>query len=332
MLLLLGMNNTWAGGGNRTGTGGASELLIPVGTRGIAMGEADVSTAMGLEALWFNPAGVATMKNSASVVFSHMTYIADIGVEYGAVAANFEGFGIVTLSLKSLAVGDIKVTTTQNTDGTGETFSPQHLVAGLSYSKQLTEKIGVGITGNLISEKLGQVSATGFAFNIGVIYSDLVGINGLNFGLVMKNIGPQMKFDGAGLYTQANVTDYNRPPGFYKIDAAPFEMPSTFELGVGYLPKFNEQNVVHISGNFAHNNFSGDEYKMGGEYGYNDLIFIRVGYKFSPKNQSEEYIYGLTAGFGVNYQIEGIQLKVDYAFRDVKYFGGNHVFSIALGF
>lgn len=332
MLLLLGLSNTFAGGGNRTGTGGAAELLIPVGTRGMAMGESDVATARGLDALFFNPAGVADMKNSASVLFSHMTYIADIGVEYGAVSANFEGFGVLTLSLKSLSVGDIKVTTTENTDGTGEVFTPQHLIAGLSYSRQLTERIAVGFTGNLISEKLGQVSATGFAFNIGVLYSNLIGVNGLSFGLVMKNIGPQMKFDGAGLYTQAIVNDYNRPPGFYKIDAAPFEMPSTFEIGMGYMPKFNEQNVIQLAGTFVHNNFSGDEYKFGAEYGYNDLVFIRGGYKLSPTDQKDDYIFGLTAGIGINYQVEGIQLKVDYAFRDVKFFGGNHVFSVGLGF
>ncbi len=42
------------------------------------------------------------MNNSASVMFSHMSHIADIGVEYGAVSTNFEGFGVVSLSLKSL--------------------------------------------------------------------------------------------------------------------------------------------------------------------------------------------------------------------------------------
>ena len=35
-ILLLAVNNVFAGGGKRTGTAGASELLIPVGPRGIA--------------------------------------------------------------------------------------------------------------------------------------------------------------------------------------------------------------------------------------------------------------------------------------------------------
>lgn len=76
----------------------------------------------------------------------------------------------------------------------------------------MTERIAVGLTGNFLSEKLGNVSASGFALNVGVIYNDLADINGLSIGVVMKNIGPEMEYDGSGLYTQASVTDLNRPP------------------------------------------------------------------------------------------------------------------------
>ena len=331
-ILLLVMGNAFAGGGNRTGTGGASELLIPIGARGISMGDANVSTTTGVDALFWNPAGSAKMENSASVVFSHMNYIADIGVEYGAVSANFEGLGVLSFSLKSLSVGNILVTTTQNPDGTGETFSPQNLVAGITYARQLTERIAVGITTNLVTETLGSVSATGVAFNIGVMYDNLVDVPGLSFGVVMKNVGPQMKFSGSGLDYPASVQDLSRPPGFVKIDAAAFELPSTFELGVGYKPQFNEQNTLQLAGTFVHNNFSGDEYKLGAEYAYDNTVFLRGGYTLSPKDQTDEYLYGPTAGLGLNYQMQGIGIKVDYAYRYVKFFDANHVFSVGLAF
>jgi hypothetical protein len=330
--LLLALDASFAGGGNRTGTGGATQLLIPVGPRGIAMGESNVATAYGVEALFWNPAGVAKLQGSAGVMFSHMSYIADIGVEYGVVSANFEGFGIMSLSLKSISVGDIAVTTTQNPDGTGDTFTPQMITAGLSYSRQLTERISVGLTANFITETLGEVSASGLAFNVGVIYDNLADLNGLSFGIVMKNIGPQMKYDGSGLLTLADVTDYSRPPQYYKIDSAPFEMPSTFELGLGYKPVIDEMNSLQFSGTFQNNNFSGDEYKLGAEYGYNNTFFVRGGYQFAPDVESENYLYGFTAGAGINYQLEGIDLKIDYAYRDAQYFDGNHIFAVSLGF
>ncbi len=331
-ILLLGVNSIYAGGGVRNGTGGATELLIPVGTRGIAMGGANVATATGIEALFWNPAGSAYMSNSATIMFSHMNYIADIGIEYGAASANFEGFGIVSMQIKSLNIGSINVTTNDQPDGTGQTFTPQMLVAGATYSRQLTDRIAIGITANYISETLDLVSASGFAINAGVLYKDLGDISGLSFGLVMKNIGPQMAYSGSGLLVKSAPQGYNQPANYYSIDAASFNLPSSFELGFGYTPVLDDMNALNISASFQNNNFSGDIYNVGAEYGYNKMFFIRGGYSMSPSNQDPNYIYGFTAGAGINYDLSGLNLKVDYAFRAVKYFSGNHVFSVSLGF
>jgi len=325
-ILLLAVD-TFAGGGKRTGTAGAAELMIPVGPRGIAMGESNLVNTTGIEALYWNPAGVSHMQGNADVMFSHMSYIADIGVDYGAVAANFEGFGTIALSIKSLAIGDIPVTTTVNPDGTGETFSPTFIVAGLSYSKMLTEAISVGITGNFVSERMADVSASGFAIDFGVIYQNLADVNGLSIGVVLKNLGTDMKFDGSGMYQQTVVGGVAR---LTKIDAAAFEMPFNFQLAVGYNPVVDEQNSLLFTGLYQNNNFLGDEYKLGGEYGYNDLFFVRAGYLLSP--QSDEYVYGFTGGAGINYEVEGFGFKVDYAYREVEFFDGNHVFALTLGF
>ncbi len=260
--LLLMLDVAYAGGGNRIGTAGAAELLIPVGPRGIAMGEANAATSYGLESLFWNPAGVAKMNNSSQLIFSHMSYIADIGVEYGAVAANFEGFGALALSIKALSVGDIPVTTTQNPDGTGATFSPQMIVAGLSYSRQLTDNISVGLTSNFISETMGNVSANGVAFDVGVIYDNLADLPGFSLGVVLKNIGPQMTYDGTGLLVLASdVSDLKRPPAYYSVNAAPFELPSNFQLALGYKWAFDESDGLQFSGIYQNNNFSGDEAK-----------------------------------------------------------------------
>jgi len=333
VLALLLTLDVYAGGGNRTGTGGAAQLLIPVGPRGIAMGEANLAVAQGIESIFWNPAGVANMQNSTSVMFSHMSYLADIGVEYGAVATNIEGFGVVALSLKSLGIGDILVTTTTDPDGLGgAVFSPQMLTAGLTYSRQLTERISVGLTANLITETLGDASSTGFGFNVGVIYNTLADIKGLSIGIAMKNVGPQMQYDGSGMLVLSSVQDQNRSPQYTKIEAAKFDLPSSFEMGVGYKAEFDEQNAIQLAGVFLNNNFSEDEYKFGAEYGFNNQFFARLGYQFAPDIDSEQYLYGLTAGAGVNVNLDGILLRVDYAYRTAQYFDGNHVFALSVGF
>jgi hypothetical protein len=329
-LLLLAFD-VYAQGGKRTGTGGASHLLIPVGPRGIAMGEANVSTSSGIESLFWNPAGVAKMDGSTDILFSHMSYIADIGVEYGALAANFEGFGVVTFSLKALSIGDIQITTTDNPDGTGEVFTPTMITAGLGFSRLLTENISVGLTANFISERIADVSASGVAFDVGVIYDNLAAVNGLSIGFVLKNFGPDMQYTGPGLIAQGQLDGLNRPPNFYTIEAAKFELPSNFQIAVGYKPVVDEVNSLQFSGTYMNNNFSGDEYKLGGEYGYNNNFFVRAGYQFAP-DISDEYIYGFTAGVGVDYNVEGFGFKVDYAYRDVEFFDGNHIIALTLGF
>jgi hypothetical protein len=339
-VILLGVNSVFAGGGSRNGTGGASELIIPVGAHGIALGGSSIATEYGLNALYWNPAGVAGMTNSVAAQFSHMNYIANIGVEYGAVGINFEGFGVIAIDIKSLNIGDIPITTNDQPDGTGQNFAPQFLVAGASFARQLTDRISIGLTLHYLSETIAQVSATGFAVNAGVQYKDLGDISGLNFGLVIKNIGPQMSFGGPGLLVKASPIGststpsdaFLRAPNFYSVNAAAFDLPSSIVIGMGYAPVIDDMNSLQLSGTFENNNFSGDLYNLGAEYGFNKMFFARAGYSISPKNQDANYIYGFSAGAGIAYDLGGVTLKVDYAYRSVKYFDANHVFEVALGF
>lgn len=333
LLLTLVANLALAGSGNRTGTNGAAELLIPVGTRFIGMGGSGIATATGVEALFWNPAGTARMTNSVSVYVSHMNYIADIGVDYGAVSANVEGFGVLSLNLKSLSIGSIPVTTTQNPDGTGQTFTPQFFTLGFTYSRQLSDRVSVGLTTNLISERMGEVSATGVGFNVGVVYDNLGSVDGLSMGVAVKNVGTQMTFGGSGLLTQATVSGQNRPPGFYEIQAASFELPSSIEFGMGYRRSFSGDNAVLLSGTFQSQNFTEDQYLVGVEYSYQDLFFVRGGYDFAQhQSDNNQFIFGPTFGAGVHSAVGSIDLAFDYAFRSVDVFSNNHVFSLTIGF
>lgn len=323
-----------AGGGRRNGTGGASELLIPVGARGIAMGSSTLSNSYGLEALFWNPANIARVgEYSTNVLFSHMEHIADIGVQYGAVSTDIESFGSLAFSIKSLSVGEIPITTVSNPDGTGAVFTPQFLTVGLTYARMLSDRVSVGLTANLVSEKIDLVSATGVAFNVGVSYSTFADIPGLNIAFVMKNVGPQMKFEGSGLLIPAETPDLTRSGQLYTIDAASFELPSALEIGMSYQHNINEQNALQVSGIFANNNFFGDELKGGLEYGYDNTFFIRAGYSFAYDLDSDYNTYGINGGVGLNYDIGGILLRVDYAYRAVQYegLGDNHIFSIGFG-
>ncbi|MCI0705915.1 MAG: PorV/PorQ family protein [Ignavibacteriae bacterium] len=320
----------------RVGTAAATELLIPVGGRDLAMGGASLANTSGIEAIHWNPAGLGHLSYGAEGMFSSMTYIADIGISYGAIGANVGEFGNIALSVKSLDFGDIPLTTQDDSEGRGgRIFSPTFVTVGLSYAKTLTDAIAVGTTVKLVSEQIDRASASGVAIDFGVQYHGLAGVQGLQMGVAVKNIGPQMKYDGTGLYQSAQAPGGNRPAQFFKIDAASNELPSVIEIGLGYSGTVSDNMQWTLNSSFTNNNLYLDEYRLGGEYGVKmeDLqLFGRAGVGMVPQAEDDEDIFGPTFGFGVGYLTGGINLTLDYAYRDTKYFDGNQVISLKLGF
>lgn len=332
LFLIITAGNIFAGGGTRNGTAGASQLLVPVGARGIALAGSSIINSNGVEAIYWNPANLARGEKSSSVMFSQMNYIADIGVSYGAVSTNLESFGAIGFSIKTFAIGEIPVTTVSSPDGTGQTFTPQYITIGLTYSKLLSDRISFGVTANYISEKIELVETTGLSFNVGISYQNLGNVEGLGFAVVLKNLGPQMKYDGSGLYVSASSLDLTRPTQLYKIDGQSFELPSTLELGLGYQLSINETNSLQLNGVFQNSNFYSDEYRLGAEYSYDNMFYVRGGYALLPDIDADDNIFGLTAGVGINYNLGGLGFKFDYAFRDTEFFEDNHVFTVQFDF
>ena len=124
VVLLFSAMSLSAGTSKRRGTAGAMELLIPVGSRGTALGGNFTAGISGIEAMYWNPAGMANTEKTAELLATRMNYIADINLNYVAVQGGFKSVGVFGLSLKSLDFGDIPVTTSYAPDGTGEVFSP----------------------------------------------------------------------------------------------------------------------------------------------------------------------------------------------------------------
>lgn len=320
----------------RTGTAAATELLIPVGARDLAMGGSTIATSNGVEAMYWNPAGLGRLKSSAEGMFSTMNYIADIGVSYGAVAAAFGELGVIGLSVKSLDFGDIALTTEDDPENvSGRFYSPTFVTVGLSYSRALTDAISFGTTVKIISEQIDRVGASGFALDLGVQYNTLAGISGLSLGVVVKNIGPQMKFDGSGLYRQGVASVGSRPAQMYKSEAGTFELPSLIEIGLAYGGATSQNVSYSVNGSFTNNNLYLDQYNLGGEVGYtweSLKVFGRAGMGLVPQADEKANIFGATFGGGVNYAASGIDITVDYAYRQVEFFDGNSVLSLKFGF
>ena len=333
IVLSLVAMNIYAGGGKRNGTGGAQELLIPVTAKGLAMSGGFTSGITGIDAIFYNPAGLSVSDKSAETMFSYMNYIADINFSFAAVAVHFDDFGSLGFSVRTLDFGDIPVTTVDNPEGTGATFSPAYVTVGVSYSNSLTDRIRVGVNINVISEKIMRTSASGVAFDAGIQYNGIGGIDGLKFGVSLKNLGPSMAFDGSDLDRRATDAESKRGLNFYRINSAEFELPSQLELGVAYEQRFGNNYKGIISSSFQNNNFSNDEYRVAGEFSYDDMVFFRGGYSYISEavDVEEENLFGPTFGIGLNMN-QGLDITIDYGYRWARYFDANHMVTVQLGF
>lgn len=320
---------SFAGDVARKGTTGADQLLIPVGARGIATGGAFVANITGIEAIYYNPAGVAVAERSEAM-FNYMSYVADINISYFAAVANLGDFGSLGLSFKTMDFGDIPITTVDNPDGTGANYSPSYIVGGVTYSKIITDRVAIGVNMKVINESIIDASALGFALDFGVQYR--FG-NNLLLGATVMNIGSNMKYDGPSLQHKTSIpgstlTGLN---GVYEVTTEEFQIPSYFELSVAYQYDVNEQNSFNFASRFRNNNVLEDVMSFGMEYGFMNTFFVRGGYDLAFENQDDQ-LFGFTAGAGVNYEFSGdLGISVDYAYRDVKEFPtSNHIFTVKL--
>lgn len=326
---------TFGGGQNRAGTSSAPELRIPIGARYLAMVGSPIASVTGLEAIYWNPAGVDLTPTDANALFSYRQYIADMNMDFVAVSGRLGGFGSIALSFRSLNIGDINVTTMDQPDGTGEVINPNYFILGLTYSKQLTDRVSIGANFNIINESFSNVGATGFSFDAGVEYNNLFEVPGFAVGVVVKNLGASMKYAGNGLFIQANDPNSSRGPTGYQIDAASAELPSEISIGLSYLRNLDEQNKITFAASFQNNNYTYDNYNLGLEYSFKDILYVRGGYLYSPQstdaNPNIFQNYALGVGFNLKH-ISDIDLAVDYAYVPVKYFDANNVFSLRFGF
>lgn len=325
-----GVNN------DRIGTAAATELLIPVGARDMAMGGSSAAITTGVDAIHWNPAGLGRLSGAAEGVISSMSYIADIRVNYGAVGINFGGFGVVGLSVKALDFGEIPLTTVDDPEGlAGRTFTPSFVILGFSYARAFTDAITAGGTVKIINENMHRVTGSGLAFDVGVQYHNVAGFNGLNLGVALKNVGPQVTYGGPGLLRLARAADGRRPTQYFESKAASWELPSSVEIGVTFGRDATENLRYNVNGAFVNNNLALDSYKFGGEvvYSSGSLAFAgRGGIDLLDKGPQDDQIFGPTVGFGISYATAGLNITIDYVYRTVDFFENNNMFSLKFGF
>ncbi len=321
-----------AGNPDRQGEAGAYELLMTPYARTAGLHAMNASMVSGVEAMHVNVAGLSRI-NKTEVSLGHAIYLqgTDININAFGLAQRVGKSGAFGISLMALDFGDIRVTTNDQPEGTGATFSPSFFNIGFSYAHTFENKVSVGVLVRGVSESTADVSAFGFAIDAGVQYVTGPQDN-FKFGISLRNIGSRMTFGGEALSFRG-IAPGSNPQYQLTFDqrAAGFELPSMLNIALSYDFILAEKSRFTLLGNFTSNSFSQDQIGGGLEFSLNDMFMLRGGYKyeFGSEDVITRPIYtGLCAGASLqvplNKENKNIKFGLDYAYQQTRVWNGTH--------
>lgn len=304
-------------GSQRAGTSSGSFLKISVGARASALGEAFVAVANDPTAIYWNPAGLASLQRQEALV-SHVEWPGDVRYEYLAYVLPSRRFGgSFAFQLGSLNT-EIDETTEFQPFGTGRSFIFSDLVAGVAYARRWTDKLLIGAGVKYVREDLGSdvggpvTQAT--LFDMGSIY--YLGYGSVRIATSLTNFGAALRPGGEFV---SETTGERRT-----YDA--FDPPIQFRYGLAFEPIENRDQRLTASLEIAQPADNAQRIKSGLEWTWQRRIALRTGYNFNADELK------FSAGAGMYFGIGQTQGTFDYAYSDAGMLGGVNRMSLGMRF
>lgn len=292
------------------GVTGADVFKARTSARAAALGEAHVALSSDVSAFSYNPAGLMHLKGP-QLGFLHFDMVDSVGVEDLTYAHPLPK-GVIGGRVLFRGQPDIANPLAQDPPvGANDlvlslagAFTPSQFVSGLP---GLLAESQAGAQFKYLRSHLGKVDADAFALDLG-LQAPLA--DGLRGGLAVLNLGPPIRF-----------IEQSDP------------LPATLLGGVvrAFDPLWgNQLNVLAdveapLQGRLRMH--------FGIEDWLGEGFAVRAGYMLD----NERSLNGVSAGFGVRLNQEGLLFNFDYAFRPLYYEGFNsfdaqHLFGVLLGF
>jgi hypothetical protein len=326
----------------RVGTTTAEFLTIGYGPAGCALGNSYVSMVKDISSVYWNPAGLSFMENNA-VMFSYQPWLVDINTFFAAGGFVLPSYGTFAFGLIGVNYGDMKVTTVEMQQGTGEIFNANEYALSLSYGRKLATWFGFGASAKYIMSSIWHTSADAFAIDLGVLietpFFSLTGSerNGLKIGMSLSNYGTPMQYQGLDLTRSVDIApdeagNYKDSKVYLSTDR--WELPLIFRVDVSIQPIVTTHQQVSITADALHVNSNSESVNVGAEYMLSapgiGKFFMRGGYRALFMDDSE---FGLTLGIGILKQFFGnASFGFDYAYRDIGILGNINTFGMIVKF
>lgn len=300
---------------SKVGTTAAQFLKITPGARAVGMGSALTAIDGDLYSTYYNPAGIARSNNNGQVVFNHANWIADMSFDYAAAALDIGDLGTIFATLTSFAVPEDKVRTFANPEGDGRYWDASSIAIGFGYARRLTDRFSFGIHLKYINESIWNSNASSFAVDFGTFYE--TPFNGLKIAASISNFGSTMKLEGRDIQFNYDPNDDinsgpNNIPAVYEMSE--FNLPLIFRIGLSM--DLLKSRYFRVTGalDAIHPNDNSEYINSGVEFAYDEMFFVRAGYRSLYKENSEE---GLTFGGGLKYElVNNLKVYLNYGFAD----------------
>ena len=127
----------------------------------------------------------------------------DTNFNWVAIILNLGGDDALGISVTQLNYGEEEVTTVTQPEGTGELWSAMDMAAGLSYSRNLTDRFSIGGSVKYIQQKLWNESASAFAIDVGLLF--ITDFNDMRLGMSISNFGTDLRMDGKELLHRVDL-------------------------------------------------------------------------------------------------------------------------------
>ncbi|MBN1596255.1 PorV/PorQ family protein [candidate division FCPU426 bacterium] len=267
-------------------------LTYGAGARAIAMGRAFAGLADDVTALYWNPAGLPSLRQN-QVMLQHVSLIDGNSYQYLGYGHIFSYIGTLGVGLVMLNQGEAEGRNTYNE--LTESFANRHFGMLLGFGADVTPQLSAGGTFKIINQTMMSLSGTGFGADVGLLYRPM---SFLNLGLNFQNL------------LAPSIT--------LKEEAEKYPMNMIFGVGLIF---FGERLKLDVD---VSKNMDQDQVKPRGGVEVRPIpdypdVTVRAGVDDTEINVGAGYSYlGFTLDYALGFQTEELMHKVSLSYS----FGG----------
>ena len=299
----------------QVGTSGAQLFKINFDPRASGLGNAATSIVNNAASVYTNVAGLEGVQKG-DLAFTYVPWFAGIDMVSIAGAYRLENIGVIGIQATGFSTQE-EITTIEMENGTGQTYSIQNTILGVSFARHITEKLVIGAQAKYIRESYFDHSTSGLAFDLGSNYD--LGFLGAHLAMTLQNFGPDVEPLG-GNYK--DYSDNNVDKGFARVP-----LPVTFRASFSMQPIVSDAYSVRFIADLIHPNDNIEHYCLGSEVLLYDFLAVRGGLKLNYDNES------FAAGVGIKGdKFLGQDVRFDYSFEKFKVLPSVQKLSIGIAF